>query len=108
MNIEKIEQIRWKVAQVIDQYDQLDREHIELLQQNNHLKVKIEQQQEYMKELEGKNNPLTPFIKGEGGVPVNDDRDVIPEQKDLSAIKQKIDTYIEEIDKCIEMLNNEQ
>jgi len=108
MNLEKIEQIRWKVVQVIEQYNQLDKDHIELLQENNSLKVKIEQQQEYIKELESKNNLLTPFIKGEGELAENEARNVSTEQKDLSAIKQKIDTYIVEIDKCIEMLNNKQ
>lgn len=88
--LEKLQRIEIKIKEQLNELATLNRENSILKQENNDLTAIIDRQEERLKELEKK-------LLSENKEP---DR-----TGDQEAVKKKLEHYIEEIDKCIEMVN---
>jgi hypothetical protein len=90
---ELLKYLRGKQLQLISHYEKAQREHVELLAENQRNKDEITRQYEVIKELEGKNKKLqlAEAFKGSSA--------------DTNDAKLKIGSIVKEIDKCIALLN---
>lgn len=91
---QKLQQIEQKVSRLLDKYHAVVTEKEALSNQLANYQQAIEAKEEQLAELEKKVHTLQ-IAQGATG-------DVSDEK---TALKQKINTYIREIDKCIAMLN---
>ena len=89
----KLEGIIQKINRVIDNCLALEEENYLLEQENIGLKKKLSEDDVRSKKLEQKLNNLK-LSKG-----------VLMEGKESKRMKEQIDSYLKEIDKCISMLN---
>lgn len=87
---DKLLRIENKVKELLEELVLLRRENNTLKQEHENLTAIIDRQKESLKELESKLLAENMHIRDKG---------------DQEAVKKKLEHYIEEIDKCIEMVN---
>ena len=90
----KLTELERKISQLGESYNRLKTENARLSTESTVLKSRISEQQEMIKQLEDKNVNLH--------IARNPGRDTDENER----LKKKIDQYIKEIDKCIELLNS--
>ena len=90
---EKFDGILKKINKLLEQQIQLQEQNVELKGQQKKLQEELEQQRQLVSELENKIKTLQ-IAKS------------VDIEEDKTALKQKINEYIREIDKCIALLND--
>ena len=97
MNLsEKIDNIELKIRQLGLKVERLRNENADLTKQNEHLKAELDKQQGAVGALKDK------LTKTQGVL----ERQEFGEKAHTQQLKQQLDQYIQEIDKCIEWLQN--
>ena len=93
---QQLENIEQKVRQLVEAMTVLRHQNAVLLKENNKLKAELEAQQERIGELTERLTNSQQALAGQRG----DDSESNPK------LRKQIDQYINEIDKCIEWLQN--
>ena len=112
MDIErKINEIESKIKRVAAERDDYQHHNAILLDENKQLKEALSKQSEMIRELQERlvnsQQILTGKISAENAdVKEDSSEKKNPSEKDIKALKNRIDQYIHEIDKCIEWLQN--
>lgn len=91
---EKLERIEEKIKSLGDRYQSAKTDNKRLKVESDVLREKISEQEELIKQLENKNVNLHIARKG------------VDTSASSDTLRKKIDQYIKEIDKCIELLNS--
>ena len=90
---EKLDGILKKINKLLERQILLQEQNVELKGQREKLQEELEQQKQFVSDLENKIKTLQ-IAKS------------VDIEEDKTALKQKINEYIREIDKCIALLND--
>ena len=105
MDIErKINEIESKIKRVAAERDDYQHHNFVLLDENKQLKSELAKQSDLIYELQQRLAESQQILTKEDGENLLQ-KDSLSE-KDTEALKKQIDQYIQEIDKCIEWLQN--
>lgn len=110
MNIaKKINEIESKIKQVAAERDNFQHHNVVLLDENKQLKSLLSEQSERIQELQERLVNSQQILIGKSGeiyskVEGKPSEEKTLSSKDVETLKQQIDQYIQEIDKCIEWL----
>lgn len=93
---QQLDNIEQKVRQLVAAMDSLRKQNATLLRENNKLKAELEAQHERIGELTERLTNSQQALAGQRG----------DDSESTQKLKKQIDQYINEIDKCIEWLQN--
>jgi regulator of replication initiation timing len=93
---QQLDKIEQKARQLADAMNALRQQNASLLQENNRLKADLEAQHERIGELTERLTNSQQALAGERG----------DDSENTQKLRKQIDQYIQEIDKCIEWLQN--
>ncbi|MBK8562796.1 MAG: hypothetical protein IPN76_05485 [Saprospiraceae bacterium] len=93
---QQLDNIEQKVKQLADAMTALRQQNASLLKENNKLKADLEAQHERIGELTERLTNSQQALAGERG----------DDSENTQKLRKQIDQYIQEIDKCIEWLQN--
>ena len=88
-----IDNIELKVGKLIEKYDQINAEKLDLQRNNNTLNVRLQEKESQIVDLQDKVKLM------------NISKSVDTSEEDVKATRLKINEYVREIDKCISLLN---
>ena len=105
MDIErKLNEIESKIKRVAAERDDFQHHNFVLLDENKQLKNELSKQSELISELQERLANSQQILTKEDGEKLLQKKSL--SGKDTEALKKQIDQYIQEIDKCIEWLQN--
>jgi regulator of replication initiation timing len=93
---QQLDKIEQKARQLADAMNALRQQNASLLQENNKLKADLEAQHERIGELTERLTNSQQALAGQRG----------DDSENTQKLRKQIDQYIQEIDKCIEWLQN--
>lgn len=94
--IEKLDSVELKIRQLVHKMERLNRENRELEAENKKLKAELDKQNGAVRTLKNKLEKTQQVMAVESGG---------GETERVELVKEQINQYIEEIDKCIEWLH---
>ena len=88
-----IDNIELKVGKLIEKYDQINAEKLDLQRNNNTLNVRLQEKESQIVDLQDKVKLM------------NISKSVDASKEEVKSTRLKINEYVREIDKCIALLN---
>jgi hypothetical protein len=88
-----IDNIELKVGKLIEKYDQINAEKLDLQRNNNTLNVRLQEKESQIVDLQDKVKLM------------NISKSVDTSKEEVKSTRLKINEYVREIDKCIALLN---
>lgn len=88
-----IDNIELKVGKLIEKYDQINAEKLDLQRNNNTLNVRLQEKESQIVDLQDKVKLM------------NISKSVVASKEEVKSTRLKINEYVREIDKCIALLN---